>query len=41
MSGRPPQGPLTNRLDTYVSKPYSPAAVSATVRRILQGGETG
>ena len=38
MSGRPPQGPPTNRLDTYVSKPYSPAAVSATVRRILQGG---
>ncbi len=38
MSGRPPDAPPASRLDTYVSKPYSPAAVSATVRRILQGG---
>ena len=37
MSGRPAGAPPTSRLDTYVSKPYSPAAVSATVRRILQG----
>ncbi len=38
MSGQPPLGPPESPLDTYVSKPYSPAALSATVRRILDAG---
>ena len=38
MSGRPEASISANPLDTYINKPYSPAAVSATLRRILGGG---
>ena len=38
MSGRPEIGLEPNPLDTFVGKPYSPTALSATVRRILNGG---
>lgn len=37
MSGRPQTALSTNPLDTYVNKPYSPTALTATVRRILDG----
>ena len=37
MSGRPETDRNESPLDTYVSKPYSPSALSATVRRILDG----
>ncbi len=37
MSGRSQTRISRNPLDTFVSKPYSPAALSATVRRILDG----
>ena len=38
MSGRPQHCAAPHPLDTYVNKPYSPATLSATVRRILGGG---
>lgn len=43
MSGRPQSPPSQsppspNPLDTYVTKPYLPSVVSATIRRILDGG---
>ncbi len=38
MSGRPQEVPPSNPLDTYVNKPYLPSVVSATIRRILDGG---
>jgi CheY-like chemotaxis protein len=37
MSGRPQTSVSDNPLDTYVNKPYSPTALTATVRRILDG----
>lgn len=37
MSGRNHDTASSNPLDTYVNKPYSPSALSATVRRILDG----
>ena len=37
MSGRGRQAAGANPLDTYVSKPYSPIALCAKVRRILDG----
>ena len=37
MSGRMQTSVSSNPLDTYVNKPYSPSAVAATVRRILDG----
>jgi DNA-binding response OmpR family regulator len=38
MSGRPQSVASANPLDTYVNKPYLPSVLSATVRRILDGG---
>ena len=38
MSGRPQSPQSPSPLDTYVNKPYLPSAVSATIRRILDGG---
>ncbi len=38
MSGRAEAEFSAHPLDTYVHKPYSPAALSATVRRILDAG---
>ncbi|WP_428391778.1 response regulator [Lichenicoccus sp.] len=38
MSGQPETKIAPNPLDTFVGKPYSPTALSATVRRILNGG---
>ena len=38
MSGRPQNASRPHPLDTYVNKPYSPSTLSATVRRILDGG---
>ncbi len=35
MSGRSQEAASPNPLDTYVNKPYSPSALSATVRQIL------
>lgn len=38
MSGRSETAPDPNPLNIYVNKPYSPIALSARVRQILDGG---
>ena len=38
MSGRSETQPDPNPLNSYVNKPYSPIALSARVRQILDGG---